>query len=395
MRVCYQPTLAAPTDWFETDSREWHKIAKKGIPVGGETIDGAPGWIHRGCVQGVEFAGDHHAIEHLPNNGLRYYLWNDDPIDYPPGERFAEVWTFKTLAPDSRFNGALNTRQSRVIYADKGGRLWKVFVANGPVENTTLLDWSLFPKPNEAITRHGIMVSDKLNEEHGKRYVPQGWRTWTEGVPSDQVDDRGHVRQQRPQGKYLKPDGTLTYYQTSTLLANGIHAALDSTNELELGTSVDASSDTSGNLGGGADGFLFIFTTGSNQPNNDAWPAGDYRCQLDIATIGAAITYGFLTRGSSVGHFARVNSGLTSDLESWAQSEGAFSGDGLRLATTGSITPTSGDLSDRWELALAGQRPTNHGNQSMTLTFDSDAFADGPWPDAGVEANAVFFGANF
>jgi hypothetical protein len=325
---------------------------------------------------------------------LRYYLWNDDPVDYPPGERFAEVWTFKSLAPDPRFNGALNTRQSRVVYSDKGGRLWKVFAANGPVENTTYLDWSLFPKPDEAITRHGIMVSDKLNEAHEKKYTIRGWREWTEGVPSDQIDNRGRLRQQRPQGKYLVPDGTLTYYQTLTASATSIHAAINPADELELGTSAAATSDTSGNLGGGTDGFLYIFTTGSNQPNNAAWPSGDYRCQLDVNTVGAAISYGFLTLGSSGGHFARVNSGLTSDLESWAQSEGAFSGNGLKMATTGSITPTSGNLSDRWELALAGQRPTNHGNQSITLNLDADAFADGPWPSLDA-ANAVFFGANF
>jgi hypothetical protein len=394
MRVCYQPTLATPGDWLKVDSRDWHKTAARPAPVGGETIDDGLGWVHRGCVQGVEFVADHHAVEHVSANELRYYIWNDDPADYPPGERFAEVWTFKTLAPDPRLNGAINTRQSRVVYADVGGRLWRAMIADGAVENTTFEDWSLFRVPDPALIRHGIWAPDALNAAHEAGYTPQGWRTWSEGVPSDQLDRRGHVRPQRPDGKYSVPDGTLTYYQTANALANGIHAAVDPADELALGTSADSSSGQSGNFGGGDSGFAFIFTTPSNQPNNDAWPSGDYRCQLDVSSVGGNLTYGFLTQGSAGGHFARVNSGLTSDLESWAQSEGAFSGNGLKLATTGSITPISGDLSDRWELALAAQRPASHGNQILSLTFDGDAFADGPWPSADV-ANAVFFGAEF
>ena len=62
MRVCYQPTLAVPRDWLEVDSRDWHKTAAKSVPSGGEVINNKLGWIHRGCVQGIEFAGDQHEV---------------------------------------------------------------------------------------------------------------------------------------------------------------------------------------------------------------------------------------------------------------------------------------------------------------------------------------------
>lgn len=397
MKICYQPTLAVPSDWHEVDSQDWSKTAKKLQPSGtrSEIIDDSQGWIHRVCIQGVEFVGDHHACEHLSDTKIKYTVWNDDPRDYPPGERFASVWTFETLAADSYLGGAINTRQSRVVYADQGGRLWKVMHANGIPENTTYLDWSLFPKPNEALTRHGIWVSDDLNRAHEKKYTKRSWREWNEGVDSSQII-QGRVRAQRPQGKYLIPDGTRTFFQTSTALTNGIHDAVDTADEFLLDTTAAASSGSSGTFSGGASGYAFIFTTASGEPNDAAWPSGNYRCQLDVPTVGADLTYGFLTQGSASGHFARVNSGLTSDLETWTQGESAFSGTGLKLATTGSITPSSGNASDRWELALAAQRPASHGNQTLDLTFDADAFADGPWTAAAPpEANAVFFGANF
>jgi hypothetical protein len=368
-RVCVQWTLDNPSDWAEVDSKDWASTPQKPPPANSSRIiDAQPGWVHRVCVQGVEFVGDHYAVEHVDDETTKVTVWNDDPADYPVGQRFAQVWTFKSLAPDPRFGGAINTRQSQVVYLDFGGPLHTSWAANGLIENLEFKDWSEFIEPDASITRHGIWVTDEHNAAHERRYTKRDWREWTEGVPQDQIDRNGRVRKQRPQGRYWIPDGTRTFYQTSTAEANGIHAAVDPADELQLGTSADSSSDTSGNFGGGDSGFAFVFSTVSGEPNDDAWPSGNYRAQFDVSSAGAGLTYGLLTQGSAGGHFARVNAALTSDEESWTQGEDAFSGDGLKMATTGSITPTSGLTSDRWELALAAVRAASHGNQSISLT---------------------------
>ena len=396
MRVCYQPTLAVPTDWLEVDSQDWHKIAKKKSPIGGEAIDGSPGWVHRLCVQGVEFVGDHYAVRHISDEEIQVVVWNDDPADYPVGQRFATVWTFKNLGPDPRLGGAINTRHSQIIYVDFGEDLHRRWTASGPIENTEFRDWSEFREPNAAIVRHGVWVNDELNVRHETGYTPRGWREWTDGVPADQIID-GRVRQQRPQGRYAIPDGTLTYYQRDTDLVTGVHDTVAVASENELNASAGGGeTEASGSLGGGESGLLFCFTTASGEPNSDDWPSGDYRFQLNVDTVGANITYGARTAGTADGHIARVNAGLTSpDLQSWPQTEPLFSSNGTKLGTTGTIDPTSGALGDRYEILIAGTRPASHGNQALTLIFNSDAFADGPWPDVGIEANAVFFGVNF
>ena len=81
---------------------------------------------------------------------------------------------------------------------------------------------------------------------------------------------------------------------------------------------------------------------------------------------------------TSGGHFARVSSGLASELEIKNQVEPRFSGTGLKLATTGSVSWTAGAAGDRFE-CLVGGLDSFGGTFTLDLNT-SDSFADGPWP---------------
>jgi hypothetical protein len=145
----------------------------------------------------------------------------------------------------------------------------------------------------------------------------------------------------------------------------------------------------SGNLSGGGSGELYVFTTASGEPNFADWPNGEYRCQLNVNAVGADITFGMRAAGTANGHFARVDSALSSDLQTWTQDEALFSGSGLKLATH-TIDPSAGSASDRYEVVVAGTRPASHGNQRLDLDVNTtDSFVDGPWVPAG--PGDVFF----
>lgn len=386
MRVCVQWSQATPGDWQEVDSADWHTLPELPPPDGIDGVkDQRKGWVHRLSIQGVEFTAEHYAVEHISDEEIRVTVWNDSSLDHPSGERFALVWTFKTLAPDLYFNGAINTRQTKVVYLDLGGALndrW----GDVPIQDTEFKDWSEFVPP-DSIARHGILVSDDLNDQHNNSYTKRTWREWTEGIDPSELKN-GKVKPQRSQGRYNIPDGTKTYYTTTTATATGIHVA---THEKQLSDTDEASpTDISDTLGGG-DSILFAaITTDAGEPGDDTWPTGDYRYQIDATTVGANITYGARTAGSANGHFARVNTGLTSDLETKAQTEALFSGTGLKLATTGSVSWTAGATSDRFEVLIAATRPANHGNQTFTMQIgESDDFADGPWAASSLTADAV------
>lgn len=153
MKVLLQWTQADPADYVVVDSSAWAALSRKPLPVGGEILDNAPGWIFDVCVQGISFGGaDHYCVEDLADGsgGVRVTRWWDDPDDGPPGLFWAEVWTLLPLAHDRRLGGAINTRQRCVIYAaaDQMAR----FDQN--VEKTDFRPWEKFVPPVDPI--HGI-----------------------------------------------------------------------------------------------------------------------------------------------------------------------------------------------------------------------------------------------
>ena len=189
MKVLLQWTKANPDEWLELDIRDtpqtrrtWERLAKKPEPVGGEVIDNNPGWVFDLNIQGVEFFGnDHYAAELVtsPEFGIRVTVWNDDPDDFPPGERFAMVWTFFEPAPDPRYGGLVNTRQTMVAYDERNPSPFEgQSTTLGPVE---VRPWSEFTPPATAITRHGVWVSDTLKSQHFAARSKRVWREWIGG----------------------------------------------------------------------------------------------------------------------------------------------------------------------------------------------------------------------
>ena len=172
MRLLVQWTRAQPGDWEEIEvddspvrRRAWERLPALPEPVGGEVIGSAPGWIFDINCQGIHFGGaDHYAVEPIAG-GLRITTWNDDPVDYPPGTRFAIRW--ELLDPDfDPAVGQVNTRQTRTMWHEDEARY------------PFALPWSTFVPPPAAATRHGIWVPDALRDEHLAARGVHGWREW-------------------------------------------------------------------------------------------------------------------------------------------------------------------------------------------------------------------------
>ncbi len=379
MKILVQQTLRIPQNYRQIDSSQWKDFPTKPLPVGGETIDEVEGWIFDLLIQGISFSGnDHYCVEDLANGGVRVTVWNDDPDDIPEEEFTARVWTLLPLAPDARLGGAINTQQSQIVFASpsKLERLRE----HGPVEHTTYRLWSEFHEPPAALVRHGIWLPPEALVEHQKEETPHGWREWGDHLDLSELDEQGFVRTQRSQGRYDKPRGTITYFLHDVTVSSGIHAAGF---ELEMEeTDVAVPTNVNPTVPQASDTLAFMWSTLSGSPGVDDWPNGAYRCQIDVNQVMLVDGYGFLTRGGSAGHFARVDSGLTADQQSWTQDESAFTGTGIKLATH-TIDPSSGASGDRFEALLAADNSDTMMDGNLRISHDdSDSFADGPWTAA-------------
>lgn len=176
---------------------------------------------------------------------------------------------------------------------------------------------------------------------------------------------------------------TTAYNLRSTAGATGVHVADAQERVMDTGTAAGTTLATGNVTPGGAE-LSMVFTTPSGEPNTADWASGTYRLDVSVATTGANIFWGVkaVTQGATTinGHFARVDSGLTSDLETAVQAESDFSGTGLKQATT-SWNPVSGSATDRFEVVLAF-RNTDSMNQAASITVDSGvSFAT--WDGAG------------
>jgi len=196
------------------------------------------------------------------------------------------------------------------------------------------------------------------------------------GLSAEELDKNLKVKQQRAQGRFSLAEGTRTYFGRDTTRFSGAHSA---TREDAFETTTGTAADQSVSVNNGVDLLGWIFSTPSGEPSSANWPTGNYRCQLDV-TVNGGNDLGLLTLGGSDGHFARVNSGISADIETKTQTEAAFTGTGLKLATTGSVSWSAGDSGDRFECLVAVLNPDAHGSNTTTLELnESDDFADGPW----------------
>lgn len=173
MRVYIQWATSTPQPWTPYDLdriQDVRGLPRKPAPTGGESLDMQPGWLAAVDIQGVTFTGYDHMTFAVSGAGLLVYAWNDDPEDFPVGTRWGQVWFFDTLAPDARFGGAMNTRQTVTWYAEPGS----IVVAHGIAARP----WSELPKPAQNVTSHGVWMPDDLWAAHQALQVPHSWEEW-------------------------------------------------------------------------------------------------------------------------------------------------------------------------------------------------------------------------
>lgn len=175
MKILIQWTRKTPTDWQTYDSKDWALLPKKPEPTGLEVIEDIDGWVYQICVMGVWFTADHYAVEDLPNGNCKVTYWNDDPVDYPEGEKYACEWFFYPVTEEQ-----FKARQPKyeVIRYDQSEVAKRVKKGLG---FTTYKSFSEFVKPSEIITKHGIWVSDELNKLHDKARSVIPWWEWYNG----------------------------------------------------------------------------------------------------------------------------------------------------------------------------------------------------------------------
>lgn len=386
MKILVQWATSVPGDWTEIDSRDWAKQAFRPVPsqASGLQPDARTGWVHAINVQGVVFQGDHYHVDDLGDGSIKVTCWSDDPEDWAPSEVWAREVVFEPLQADASFGGAYNTRQTWTWYVNDPDAKVGLVGARGRA-----VPWSWFQPPTRHVA-HGVWAPEDLHGALMAARSLRGWREWTDGVPAGLVRD-GQVLDQRKQGLYLVPKGTRTYYHSNTIAAWGSHTAL---NEHELVTSPSGVATNVAAVVGGNGAICFLGVSPAGEPDSAAWPTGTYRCQLDVPLVGADLVFGLLNLGTQgVGHFARVDSAGALDLETHAQDQAAFTGSGLHMASwTGSWS--AGSATDRFEILIAAQRVSGHGNQDLTLQLNEfDDFVDGPWAAAVGGADAHFFGA--
>ena len=171
MRVDIQWTTDPAQDWITIDSRDWFKLPKKDEPVGGEIIDSTLGWIWSVNVQGVAFSADHYAVVHQQGQGfVAVYAWNDDPDDYPLGEKYGMLWVFRPVAPDPNLGGRDNTAQTMDFYGE-------VDILSRKTSGNKHTFAEFDPPIQSNRIRHGIQIPDELADTH-RAFPSAKWSDW-------------------------------------------------------------------------------------------------------------------------------------------------------------------------------------------------------------------------
>jgi len=373
----------------------WSGAAKKELPPQA-AVDDKPGYVTAVNVQGLTLSGyDHYAVEDLPSGGVRISAWNDDPDDYPESEWFAESWTCEPLCSDSSLGGAINTRQKREVFcgpAGSPGAAHRAHYDTTPRQGTTVRDWADWVEPAAELVKHGVWLSAEDHEAHVAARSAKGWRDaeWTDHLDPSECDETGRLKGQACQGRMAPSNGT-RYFQLSSLefgnttdphsvnTAHGcVYQLTDNASNIPTGTTTSQSYSAS-------EEHLEWKFYGATLCQHD-WPlVSDYACQLDVTSAGSGLSYGFLTLGAIAGHFCCVDRSDTSESDGKAQNESAFTGTGLKLATSNGNdfsgpNHVTGDPHRGYEFMafMACQRDgVGHGNQSVTIekgNGDADAF---------------------
>ena len=441
MKVLYSWGTRNPGDWQQCDASEYRVLPNAGIPDRGARgdTDNTPGRLSDLMIQGVTFNGlDHVAVAPFLDtgeDGVRVWAWNDDPADYPIGQRVARIWEFLPLAPDPTFGSGdrerllnsirnepgiteqrrtevlawhndpahfpLNTRQTQVVYAE-GDRYDRLLNQGVPVRHWAEFEGTILQTIDPAITRHGIWVPDEHWERQVEARTPTGWMHWNEHLPESECEwERDEIRhnkrarelrvprrvlkEQRAQGRYSLATHTITYYQRDTNLAAGWIAvnAANRENALELttaGSATEAVTTTTNGLGRAE----WAFSSPSNEPNSADWPSGVYHVQVNCTALSAGTSTIFPITAASPTGILRLASDLSSMLEGiLSPTQTGHVATGLVLYTSDAIDFAAGAAIDRFGFAISAAGDS-HGD-AITLQFNTtDSYADGPWSSVSV-----------
>ena len=152
-------------------------IRFNGTPL---TIDTTEGLCCHLNIHGIDFTGDHVAVEHLSDR-VRVYSWNDDAGDYDTKEFSAAVWDFFPFEsgkyPDQRKTWYLPTAYESALW-ERGIIPQFTGDAEGNLQAVKILPWSDFIPPGESITRHGAWLLDSQYRSLAAQPAPSliDWR---------------------------------------------------------------------------------------------------------------------------------------------------------------------------------------------------------------------------
>jgi hypothetical protein len=384
VRVRVQFTEVNPRDFRELTAEAFGHQPRGPVPTERFRPQDSGRYVHALELQGMRFQGyDHYHVEDTPD-GVRFTMWRDDPGEIPPEEYMALVVDYRPLAPDPEFGGAYNTHQSFTYYLPAAHPMRPKL---GPAQRRTIKDWSEFVAPPDPM--HGIMVEDDHHDAHFRAQTVHGWRHATEGVP-DQFQRNGKVVDQRSLGRYKIPDGTKTAYLRSGAGSTSVGSHSSPDHHLTTSESTGSASNVSDTTDASLDGtyqWLWVDWLPDGTGNN--WPSGTYRAQFDCTVNDSGgYSYGALTQNGVTGHFANLRdlgAGYI-DASTKAQVESAFTGTGLKLATTGTWNPTDYSTA-MWEVCLTSYHVSEGAHAMGTSTFtlelnEADDYTDGPWASA-------------
>jgi hypothetical protein len=127
-------------------------------------------------IQGVTMSGWDHIGLTVTHDMITASCWNDDEDDWPIGERWGGVWTFRPLAPDhklpGKLKGVMNTRQTFTQYGEP---------QSPPVlAELPYLPFADFPYPDERNVFHGTWVEEELWKSHESKQKLLSWEEWAD-----------------------------------------------------------------------------------------------------------------------------------------------------------------------------------------------------------------------
>jgi hypothetical protein len=194
MDLWVQWTKNPPEDWevytlgpTGAANRRWQNSPKKPRLSGGierdAELDSAPGYIYDLALFGVWLGGmDVYSAEILgsgQNYSIRVTCWNDDPAQYPVGERWGRVTTFLNARTSGRPSGyPFNIEQA--YYAEPNSSIaqglgWRETPSGLAVP---VHPWSELVMPAENLRRYGVQVSDELAAAHTAVRQPIPYTGW-------------------------------------------------------------------------------------------------------------------------------------------------------------------------------------------------------------------------